>query len=222
MRDRLGRPLDRSLRGLAGGDRLLAGSKRGRSASQPSGIPPGTDHLEQRRLLGERPAVGVESLLPLGLEPAATCAALAEVRQRLLGHVEVLVRVPAVRLLGQPHLVLAERRAVRGRRVLLVRTAVADVGADHDQRRAVLDRHRRACRGLERVQRQVVADVLDVPPVRLVALRHVLGDHRRGRARQLDLVVVEECDQPAEAEVPGERGGLGGDALLRCRRPRRS
>ena len=44
---------------------------------------------------------------------------------------------PAQRFLGQPHLLLAQRRAVGGRRVLLVRAAVADVGAHHDERRSV-------------------------------------------------------------------------------------
>ncbi len=71
-----------------------------------------------------------------------------------------------------------------------------------------------ARRLLEALQRHVLADVLDMPAVGLVALGDVLGERLRGRARELDLVVVVERDQAAEAEVAGERGGLGGDPLL--------
>ncbi len=134
--------------------------------------------------------------------------------QRLVGNVEVPVGIPAVGLFGQPDLVLAERRSMSTRGVLLVRAAVADVRAHEDQRRTVGDRHRLAGGLLDPVERHVLADVLDVPLVGLVALGHVLGERLRGRAGELDLVVVVERDQAAEAEVAGERGGLGRDALL--------
>ncbi len=64
------------------------------------------------------------------------------------------------------------------------------------------------------VERRVLAEVLDVPAVGLVALADVLGERQRGVALDRDVVVVVEDDQLAEAEVAGERRGLGRDALL--------
>ena len=69
-------------------------------------------------------------------------------------------------------------------------------------------------RRLERVELDVLAEVLDVPAVGLVARADVLGERERGVALDRDVVVVVEADQPAEAEVAGERGRLGRDALL--------
>ena len=71
---------------------------------------------------------GLDEGLALGDRPA-------EDVERLVGDVEVAIRIPAVGLLGQPDLVLAERRAVGLLAVLLVRRAVADVGPDGDQAR---------------------------------------------------------------------------------------
>ncbi len=135
-------------------------------------------------------------------------------RERLVGDVEVLVRVPAVGLLGEPHLLLAERRAVRGLGVLLVRRPGRDVRAADDERRLVLDGHGVARGLLDAVEREVLAEVLHVPAVGLVALADVLGERERGVALDRDVVVVVEGDQAAELEVAGERAGLAGDALL--------
>ena len=57
-------------------------------------------------------------------------------------------------------------------------------------------------------------DALDVPAVRLVPLQHVLGEGGRRVALDGDVVVVVEKDEVAELLVAGERGRLGGDALL--------
>ena len=67
---------------------------------------------------------------------------------------------------------------------------------------------------LDAVEADVLAEVLHVPAVRLVAGGDVLGEGDRGVALDRDVVVVPERDQAAEAEVTGERGGLGRDALL--------
>ena len=65
---------------------------------------------------------------------------------------------PAEVLLGQPHFVDAERRAVRLEAVLLVRRAVAEVRAHEDQRRP----RRLRARGLQRrVDRGEVVAVVD-------------------------------------------------------------
>ena len=57
-----------------------------------------------------------------------------EVLAHAVGHQELRVLRPAVGALGQPDLLLAERLAVRGGGVLLVRRAVADVAVEDDQR----------------------------------------------------------------------------------------
>ena len=57
-------------------------------------------------------------------------------------------------------------------------------------------------------------DALDVPAVRLVPLDGVLGDGGLGVALDRDVVVVPQQDQVAELLVAGQRGRLGGDALL--------
>ena len=71
---------------------------------------------------------------------------------------------------------------------------------------------------VERVRVEVAVrlrrDALDVPAVRLVPLDRVLGDGRLGVALDRDVVVVPQQDQVAELLVAGQRGRLGGDALL--------
>ena len=64
-----------------------------------------------------------------------------------------------------------------------------------------------AARGrlLEPVERDVLAEVLDVPAVGLVAGADVLAEGELGVALDRDVVVVVEDDQAAEAEVAGER-----------------
>ncbi len=121
LRDRLCGPLDRLARCLAGRDRIIVGREARHVRVPPVGQLGGIDHLELRSLLGELPAVGVEAGVPLGLELAPPLAAAAEMRQRLVGHVELLVGIPAVRLLRQANLLLAKRRAMRRGGVLLMR-----------------------------------------------------------------------------------------------------
>ena len=99
-------------------------------------------------------------------------------------------------------------------RVLLVRRAGRDVRPDDDHARLVRRALGGVDGGLEAVEADVLAEVLDVPAVGLVALADVLAEGERGVALDRDVVVVVEDDQPAEAEVPGQRAGLGGDALL--------
>jgi hypothetical protein len=95
-------------------------------------------------------AVALEQLVPFLLELGAPLAASAEVRERIVRDVEVLVRVPAVRLLRQPDLVRPEWCAVGLLAVLLVRAAVADMRADGDQARAAI-RKGGVDRGLDRL-----------------------------------------------------------------------
>jgi hypothetical protein len=88
------------------------------------------------------------------------------------------------------------------------------VRAHDHERRPVVDALRLLRGALERLDGQVLANVLHVPAVGLETLPDVLAEVAVGRSRELDVVVVEEHDQPAEPEVAGERAGLGGHALL--------
>jgi hypothetical protein len=57
-------------------------------------------------------------------------------------------------------------------------------------------------------------DVL--PTVRLESLLDVLGEGDVGVTVDGDVVVVVDGDQVSELEVTGQRGGLGGDTLLKA------
>ena len=112
-------------------------------------------------------------------------------------------------LLRRADLGLAERGAVRLRRVDRVRRRIGDVAAQDDQRRPLLLGLRRRERAEERVEILGVVDVLDVPAVGLEALALVLGREReRRRAVDRDVVVVVDVDEAAEPEVAGDRRRL--------------
>ena len=94
-----------------------------------------------------RLAVFGEERAPVAAQPApARANRLGEPLAHAVGNQELGVLRPAVGALGQPHLVSAERLAVGGGGVLLVRRAIADDALDHDQCRPVVRR-------LERLER---------------------------------------------------------------------
>jgi hypothetical protein len=73
-------------------------------------------------------------------------------------------------------------------------------------------------RGREGTEQRIevfrIVDVLDVPAVRLEALALVLGRvGERGGSVDRDVVVVVDVDEPAQPQVPGDGGGLVGDAF---------
>ena len=109
------------------------GRSSGISASQPSG--------SSRRCIWSicterpgRPRRRAASTRRAGGSPLADPG--GEVLVDAVGDEELGVLGPAVGALGLPHLLVAERLAVGGRGVLLVRRAVADVAVDDDQGRA--------------------------------------------------------------------------------------
>ena len=118
---------------------LASAGNVGRSLSQPSGSwrccirsswSASSGYLALYSLeLGEP---GVAELL------AAAADALLEVLVDAVGDQELGVLGPAVELLGQPDLVLAQRLAVGAVRVLLVGRAPGDVAVDDDQGRPVV------------------------------------------------------------------------------------
>ena len=66
---------------------------------------------------------------------------------------------------------------------------------------------------LDGVQIVAVFDPQDLPVVGAEPAGHVLGEGKLGAAVDRHPVVVVEADEPAEAEVAGQGGGLGGDPL---------
>ena len=125
----------------------------------------------------------------------------------LVGHPEGLVRRQPEDLLGRPDLVLAERRAVGLRGVGHMRRGLADVAAQDQQARAVLDGHGPAHGRLEGVG--VVGDLaqtLDVPAVGLEALGRVVVQGELGRPVDGDVVVVVDVD--ADGRARGARRAM--------------
>ncbi len=120
---------------------------------------------------------------------------------------------PAERRLGEPGLLGAERGAVRLGAVLLVRAAVADVGAHDDEGRAPAFRlgGRHGC--AERREIVAVDDLDHVPAIGREAAIDLLGEGEVGRAVDRDPVGVVEHLEAAQPQVPGERSRFTGDAL---------
>jgi hypothetical protein len=196
------------------------GAPRG---ARRDGLVVGRPARQLRLPAGEAPALeaGGEGVVGTGppLVPRrplrrALRGGLAVEGEHVVGHPERLVGWDPEDLLGDADLVVAERVAVRGVGVGELGGRVADVAAQHDERRLVLDRHAPPQRGLEGVA--VVGDLahlVDVPAVAAEARGCIVGEGQLGLAVDRDVVVVVDHDEPAEAEVAGERGGLVADAL---------
>ena len=127
---------------------------------------------------------------------------------------KVFVRVEAEDLLGGRDLVVAQRRAVRGAGVLLVRRGPADDRAQHDDRRAAGLGLGGGERGVDGGEVLAVVDVLHVPAVGLVALADVLGEGDVRVVLDGDLVVVVDEDEVAQLLGAGDRRRLAAHALL--------
>jgi hypothetical protein len=115
---------------------------------------------------------------------------------------------PTQGLLGQPHLLLAQRRAVRFEGVLLVRRAVPQVRAHQDERGTLRLGAGGAQGALDSLQVVAVGDRLRVPAVGLEAPGAVLGERDLRRSGQRDAVIVVQVDQLAEPEMAGQRCSL--------------
>jgi len=133
------------------------------------------------------------------------------VGQGLLGDEKGRLGGPAQVLLGEAHLLLAQGSAMGFGPVLLVGAAVGQVRAGHDERGAGVSLGG-ADGGGDALQ-VVSVHALHVPAVGLEAPAPVLGEGQVGAALDGDAVVVVEVDELAQAQVAGQRGGLGGDAF---------
>ena len=199
---------------------LGSAGKTGSASVQPSGSSRFASRSNRALRSGFAFAHSREGLLPFRAQRLAALGDLPGVVHRLFLDGEVHGRVEVQDLLGGGHLGRAERRAVRGAGVLLVRRGPADDRAEHDERRRLGVRLGLLERVVQRLDVLVVAvggdpvDVLDVPAVGRVPGAHVLG---LGDVRVVldgDPVVVVQDDQVAELLVAGQRRHLVGDALL--------
>ena len=155
-----------------------------------------------------------ELALPGGAQLGAALAdPVGEVLADAVGDEELGVLGPAVGALGLAHLLLAERLAVGGGGVHLVRRAVADVAVDDDQGRALLLALELLEGGGDQLGVVGVADPGDVPAVAHEAGGDVVAVGEVGLAVDRDVVVVVDPAEVVELEVAGERGGFAGDAL---------
>ncbi len=126
----------------------------------------------------------------------------------------LLIRRPAVGLLGQPHFLFAQRGAVRLMAVGLVRRAVADHAADDNQRGPIRGSAEIAPAPLDR--RHVVGvvhpdDVFQPKPSN--RCRHVLAEGQLRLAFDRDAVVVVDPAQIGELQVAGQRSRFATDAF---------
>mmetsp|Transcript_11306 Transcript_11306/g.30450 ORF Transcript_11306/g.30450 Transcript_11306/m.30450 type:complete len:607 (-) Transcript_11306:469-2289(-) len=164
-------------------------------------------------LLGVLGLVLLKAGSPFGLEVSTLLDLAVSVLGDLFGDLERPV-LPAEVVAGRLHLVSAEGSTVHGVRVDLVRRAVADERGHIDEGRLVSARLRLLDGGVEPGKVSVaLRHVDDLPPVRLVALEHVLGERDVRAAIDGDGVVIVERDELAESPVTRERGRLGGDSL---------
>jgi hypothetical protein len=110
----------------------------------------------------------------------------------------VLVRIPAVVDLGAADLFLAERGAVRLLRVVLGGRPETDVGAHRDDARPIVG----SSGGDRRVDGRDIVSVghsLGVPAVSVEAAENILGESQVRRPVELDVVVVVQHHEPAQA-----------------------
>ena len=99
------------------------------------------------------------------------------------------------------------------RRVVLVGTAVTDVGVDIDERRTALFRPCRLDGRGEIGDIVAVLDPLDVPAIRGEACRAILGEGQIGAATEGDEVVGIEGHELAQPQVACQGSGFRGDPL---------
>ena len=155
--------------------------------------------------LGIRAPVFLELRPPRLMLRRAACADPGlEVLTHAVGDQKLRVFGPPVMTLGEPDLVLAERLAVSGTRILFVRCAVGDVAVHDDQRGSI-------GRSLERVERTLehreivgVPDTRDIPSVPDEASGDVIAVAQRGVAFDGDVIVVVDPAQVGQLQVSGQ------------------
>ena len=125
----------------------------------------------------------------------------------------MLVWIPAIAGFGGTNFLLAERFTVRGGGILFVRRAIGNMAIHNDQRGAFVFFERRRKGLLQLLKIIGIANALHIPVIPHKARRHVFSERQRRVALNGNAVIVIDPDQIAEAQVPGQRRRLAGDAF---------
>ena len=121
-------------------------------------------------------------------------------------HQKLGVLGPAVAALGEAYLLLAERLAMGGAGVVLMRGAIADMTLDDDQGRHVVVRRKVSIACANRSRIVGVADALHVPAIGEETRRDIVAESQIRVALDRDPVAVVDPAKIAEHLVTGERG----------------
>ena len=159
---------------------------------------------------GIRDLVPFHAVSPRRFQFAASLDGRSKLAQRVLRHIEAAIFWPSKRALRQTHFLDTERLAVRVPCVLLVRAAVSDMRARHDQRRSILNSPRDRKRRIHS-RRIVAVDLLHVPAIGFEARADVLCKREVRRRGERDQVRVVEDDQATEPKSAGKRRRLRRD-----------
>src|SRR5262245_14679356 len=212
--DVLGEHVQHLTRGVATGDALEV-RREARQVAVPR-----RRQLAELHLLnlasecGKLHAVGAELPLPPLARLLTTPAdAGIEPLTHAVGHKELGILGPAVGALDQSYLILAQRLAVGGGSVDLMRRAVADVAIQNDQRWPALRLPESRERRLDLVKVIGIANNQHVPSIAAEALGNILAESDARLALNSDVVVVVDPAQVIETEMTCQRGGFRADAL---------
>ena len=133
--------------------------------------------------------VGGEPGVPLGFILRAALDGTIGVGADFAGHQELGVRRPAIALFGQANLFFAERLAVSGLGVLLVRSAVSDVAVNDDEGGAVA--LEKGVQGPAQHGEIVgIAHAGHIPSIAHEARSNVFTEGQRGVSLDGDVIVV--------------------------------
>src|SRR3972149_2374192 len=151
-------------------------------------------------------AVTLQQLFPFFLLSRPVLTDFVEIPGDFWWDKKVSFWIPAEILLRFSKVFLTKRRAVHLGHVLAW-AAKADMRAAGDQRRPLRLRLRRPEGDIYRLH-IVPIDTLHVPTVSSKARRDVIAVSQISRPIYRDVVIVVEDDQPAQTQVPGQRGYL--------------
>ena len=193
---------------------FASAAKTGRAASQPSGS---SRRCMRSMLVGKvgiLASVGFEQRAPIFVEASAAPAhAVLEMLAHAVRHQEFGVLGPAIAALGETDFLLAERLAVGGAGVVLVRGAIADVTFDDDQGRHIVG----SLEDLDRLRQPLsivgVADALHVPAIGKEPRRDIVAESEIRMPFDGDPVAVVDPAKVAQHLVTGERGRFARYAL---------
>src|SRR5262249_42209599 len=149
----------------------------------------------------------------LALAPAALADTAAELLVDAVGHPEMRVLRPAIVALGKAYFVLAKGFAMRGRGILLMRRAEANVAVHDDQGRTIVLGLEHRQRLLDRRPVVRIGNVKHRPAVAVESRPDVLAECERRVALDRDMIIVVDPAQVRQLEMAGDRRGLARHAL---------